>query len=47
MDGYQFIDSASIAWRKSTFADGVQAKDLGSFDPTGIPVRATAGAGMS
>jgi anti-sigma factor ChrR (cupin superfamily) len=30
MNGYQFNDSAGIAWRKSKFAEGVQVKDLGT-----------------
>ncbi|MBX7135024.1 MAG: cupin domain-containing protein [Fimbriimonadaceae bacterium] len=29
MSGYQFNDSNAIAWRKSTFAEGVEVRDLG------------------
>lgn len=32
MSGYTFIDSNSTPWRKSTFAEGVEVKDLGSSD---------------
>jgi anti-sigma factor ChrR (cupin superfamily) len=32
MDGYSFIDSHAAPWRKSTFAAGVEVKDLGSMD---------------
>ena len=32
MSGYQFINSAEIPWRPSTFAQGVEVKDLGSTD---------------
>lgn len=32
MDGYQFTDANTIAWRKSTFAAGVEVKDLGRVD---------------
>jgi hypothetical protein len=32
MDGYQFTDANTISWRKSTFAEGVEVKDLGSVD---------------
>ena len=28
--GYQFTDGANVQWRKSTFADGVEVKDLGT-----------------
>ena len=30
MDGYQFVDSSTVPWRKSTFADGIEVKDLGT-----------------
>jgi anti-sigma factor ChrR (cupin superfamily) len=30
--GYSSVDSNSIPWRKSTFAAGVEIKDLGSSD---------------
>jgi anti-sigma factor ChrR (cupin superfamily) len=30
MSDYQFTDSSNTAWRKSTFAAGVEVKDLGS-----------------
>lgn len=30
MKGYQFFDSDAISWRKSSFAEGVDVKDLGS-----------------
>jgi hypothetical protein len=30
MGGYQFNDANNIAWRKSTFAEGVLVKDLGA-----------------
>ena len=32
MIGYQLSDAAAIPWRKSTFADGVEVKDLGAID---------------
>ena len=32
MYGYSFVDSHSIAWRKSTFAPGIEVKDLGTSD---------------
>jgi anti-sigma factor ChrR (cupin superfamily) len=32
MNGYRFLDSKNIEWRKSTFATGVEVKDLGSAD---------------
>ena len=32
MNGYSSIDSSAIPWRKSTFAVGVDVKDLGSMD---------------
>ena len=28
--GFAFLDSHAIPWRKSTFADGVEVKDLGT-----------------
>ena len=28
VDGYQFTDAASVPWRKSRFAAGVEVKDL-------------------
>ncbi|HLF11672.1 MAG TPA: cupin domain-containing protein [Gammaproteobacteria bacterium] len=30
MNGYQFTDADTVAWRRSTFADDVEVKDLGS-----------------
>jgi glyoxylate utilization-related uncharacterized protein len=30
MSDYQFNESNGLAWRKSTFADGVEVKDLGT-----------------
>jgi anti-sigma factor ChrR (cupin superfamily) len=30
MNDYQFTNSSTVAWRKSTFAEGVEVKDLGS-----------------
>ena len=45
MDGYQFIDSARSAWRKSKFADGVQVKYLGTANGRSMQlVRYEAGA---
>jgi hypothetical protein len=32
MDEYQFTDSNSVTWRKSTVAVGVEVKDLGKAD---------------
>jgi anti-sigma factor ChrR (cupin superfamily) len=32
MHGYQFNDADRVAWRRSTFADGVDVKDLGTAD---------------
>jgi ChrR Cupin-like domain len=32
MNGFNFFDSNSIPWRKSTFAEGVHVKDLGTSD---------------
>jgi anti-sigma factor ChrR (cupin superfamily) len=32
MNGYSFVDSQSIPWRKSTFAPGIEVKDLGASD---------------
>ena len=32
MVGYQFIDAGATLWRKSTFAEGVEVKDLGAVD---------------
>jgi anti-sigma factor ChrR (cupin superfamily) len=32
MNGYSFVDSNSIRWRRSTFAVGIEVKDLGSSD---------------
>jgi anti-sigma factor ChrR (cupin superfamily) len=32
MNGYSFADSSAIPWRKSTFASGVEVKDLGTAD---------------
>ena len=32
MKGYQFTDSNTTAWRQSTFAEGVEVKDLGAAD---------------
>jgi anti-sigma factor ChrR (cupin superfamily) len=32
MNGYQFLDSGAIAWRKSSLAEGVEVKDLGTAD---------------
>jgi hypothetical protein len=32
MHPYGFLDSNAIPWRKSTFAEGVEVKDLGSMD---------------
>jgi anti-sigma factor ChrR (cupin superfamily) len=29
---YQFNDANIVPWRKSTFADGIEVKDLGSAD---------------
>lgn len=29
MSGYQFTDSNTVPWRKSTVAEGVEVKDLG------------------
>ena len=43
--GYQFTDIERVAWRKSTFADGVEVKDLGSADGRSMQlVRFAAGA---
>jgi anti-sigma factor ChrR (cupin superfamily) len=45
MTGYQFKDSASIPWRQSTFAQGVEVKDLGTTDGRSMQlVRFAAGA---
>jgi anti-sigma factor ChrR (cupin superfamily) len=30
MDGYSFLDSHLSPWRKSTFAPGIEVKDLGT-----------------
>ena len=32
MNGYSFADASSIPWRKSTFAPGIEVKDLTSSD---------------
>jgi len=32
MNGYSFVNSHSIPWRKSTFAPGIEVKDLGTSD---------------
>lgn len=32
MAEFQFIDSNSVTWRKSTFAAGVEVKDMGKAD---------------
>jgi len=32
MNGFTAVDSHSIPWRKSTFAPGVEVKDLGTAD---------------
>lgn len=32
MTGYQFVDSQAVPWRASTFAPGVDVKDLGTSD---------------
>jgi quercetin dioxygenase-like cupin family protein len=45
MKGYQFKDAQSIGWRKSTFADGIEVKDLGTANGTSMQlVRFAAGA---
>ena len=30
MSNYQFSDANSVPWRKSTFAEGIEVKDLGT-----------------
>jgi anti-sigma factor ChrR (cupin superfamily) len=32
MEGYQFLNANQIPWRKSSFAAGVEVKDLGTSD---------------
>jgi quercetin dioxygenase-like cupin family protein len=32
MSGYQFNDAESVPWRKSSFAEGIDVKDLGTAD---------------
>ena len=32
MNGYDFVDPATMAWRASTFAPGIEVKDLGTSD---------------
>ena len=54
MRGYSFVDSQSIPWRKSTFAPGIDVKDLGTSngrpmqlvrfeDGTSLPIHTHAG----
>ncbi|MBV8653780.1 MAG: cupin domain-containing protein [Alphaproteobacteria bacterium] len=45
MKGYQFRDAQSIGWRKSTFAAGIEVKDLGTANGRSMQlVRFAAGA---
>ena len=32
MNGFSFVDSRAIPWRKSAFAEGIEVKDLGTED---------------
>jgi anti-sigma factor ChrR (cupin superfamily) len=42
---YQFNDANTVSWRKSTFAEGVEVKDLGTSDRRSMQlVRFAAGA---
>jgi len=45
MNGYIFADASSIPWRQSSFASGVEVKDLGGSDGRSMQlVRFAAGA---
>jgi hypothetical protein len=42
---YQFKDANTVPWRKSTFAEGIEVKDLGTSDARSMQlVRFAAGA---
>ena len=45
MSDYQFINANNVPWRKSSFAPGIEVKDLGSADGRSMQlVRFAAGA---